>query len=148
MVSETYQAASNDNQDHAIANMEQRCQKHAPLDAVVWTVHNRSEEGILPDYSGLCYPTQSNCQQANHQPNHYSCDTFHNCVRLQPAQRRLSKSSEPFSPGCQVGQANIGDVSNASDATETMSSLRFGIRAKGIMTSVQVRTATCELTLK
>ena len=85
MDSGTYQAASNDDQDYAIANVEQRRQTHAPLDAVVWAVHNCSEEGVFPDYSGLCYPAQSNCQQANHQPNHYSCDTLYNCVRLQPA---------------------------------------------------------------
>ncbi len=37
---------------------------------------------------------------------------------------------------------------DASDASETVSSLRFGIRAKGIMISVQVCTAACKLTLK
>jgi len=37
---------------------------------------------------------------------------------------------------------------DASDASETVSSLRFGIRAKGIMTSVQVCTAACKLILK
>ena len=88
---ETYQAAANDYQQDAVADMEHGSQAHPPLYAVVWAVHDGSDERVLPDNDCLCDSAQRYSQQANQQTNDYGGDAFDNCVGLQPAwQRRVS----------------------------------------------------------